>query len=245
MLVIGIDAHKRTHTAVAVDIAGSRGGVQDGASNVIGASRASCAGPRASTRTVASPPRTAWHLTRGLERDLLGAGETLVRVSAQARWRAHAAALAPGASPIPSTPWPSPGPLFREPGAADGQTHLDGPAREVRLLLDRREDLVAQRTRQINRLRWHLHELDPALESTTGSLTALKNLDALGTRLACRHGVVAEIAADLVVEIRQLSERANHLERQYRGQGGPPGSVAAHPRRLRGTGGRQVRRRDR
>jgi transposase len=38
---------------------------------------------------------------------------------------------------------------------------LDGPAREVRLLADHRDDLVAERTRAINRLRWHLHELDP------------------------------------------------------------------------------------
>ncbi len=33
--------------------------------------------------------------------------------------------------------------------------------RELRLLVDHREDLVAERTRIISRLRWHLHELDP------------------------------------------------------------------------------------
>jgi transposase len=41
---------------------------------------------------------------------------------------------------------------------------LDGPTREVELLVDHRRDLVGQRTRVANRLRWHLHELDPALE---------------------------------------------------------------------------------
>ena len=41
---------------------------------------------------------------------------------------------------------------------------LDGPARELRLLVDHREDLVAERTRIQNRLRWHLHELFPELE---------------------------------------------------------------------------------
>ena len=40
---------------------------------------------------------------------------------------------------------------------------LDGPERELRLLVDHREDLVHERTRVISRLRWHLHELDPAL----------------------------------------------------------------------------------
>lgn len=39
---------------------------------------------------------------------------------------------------------------------------LDGPERDVRLLVDHRESLVAKRTRIINRLRWHLHELDQA-----------------------------------------------------------------------------------
>ena len=36
---------------------------------------------------------------------------------------------------------------------------LDGPSREIRLLAGQREDLVNERTRAINRLRWFLHEL--------------------------------------------------------------------------------------
>ena len=44
---------------------------------------------------------------------------------------------------------------LREP---DLPTARLGPAREVRLLVSHREDLVAERTRIINRLRWHLHE---------------------------------------------------------------------------------------
>ena len=39
--------------------------------------------------------------------------------------------------------------------------YLDEPARELRLLVDHREDLIAERTRHINRLRWHLHDIDP------------------------------------------------------------------------------------
>ena len=41
---------------------------------------------------------------------------------------------------------------------------LDGPCREVTLLSDYRRDLVKQRKRVVNRLRWHLHELDPTLQ---------------------------------------------------------------------------------
>ena len=44
---------------------------------------------------------------------------------------------------------------------------LDGVERELRLLVDHREDLVAERTRIISRLRWHLHELDPGWVAPT------------------------------------------------------------------------------
>jgi hypothetical protein len=47
---------------------------------------------------------------------------------------------------------------------------LDGPARRVRLLIDHRKDLVAERTRHINRLRWHLHEIDPTWDPPARSL---------------------------------------------------------------------------
>ena len=43
---------------------------------------------------------------------------------------------------------------------------------EVKLLVDHREHLIAERTRTINRLRWHLHQLDPDLEHATRRLLA-------------------------------------------------------------------------
>jgi transposase len=48
---------------------------------------------------------------------------------------------------------------------------LDEPTRELKLLLDHREDLVAERTRVQNRLRWHVHELDPQLQVPAGPWT--------------------------------------------------------------------------
>src|SRR5205085_254913 len=42
--------------------------------------------------------------------------------------------------------------------------YLDEHAMEIRLLFDHRADLVAERTRIINRLRWHLLEMCPELE---------------------------------------------------------------------------------
>ena len=48
--------------------------------------------------------------------------------------------------------------------------HLDGVERQVRLLVDHREDLVAERTRAQQRLRWHLHELEPGWAIPAGGL---------------------------------------------------------------------------
>src|SRR5258707_877795 len=61
---------------------------------------------------------------------------------------------------------------------------LEGPAREVKLLLDHREDLVAERTRIQNRLRWLLHDRWPELELPKGCLDRLVWLERLQRRLA-------------------------------------------------------------
>jgi len=65
---------------------------------------------------------------------------------------------------------------------------LDGPTREVKLLVDDRRDLVRQRTRVANRLRWQLHELDPALQVPSRGLRRYKVIDELAARLAGMEG---------------------------------------------------------
>jgi len=89
--------------------------------------------------------------------------------------------------------------------------HLDDTARELRLLVDHREDLVAERTRHINRLRWHLHEIDPTWEPDLRALTTFKHLDIAADRLAVLDTVIARIAADLVERIRRLTVDINEL----------------------------------
>ena len=91
---------------------------------------------------------------------------------------------------------------------------LDGVERDVRLLVDHRDDLVAERTRAQNRLRWHLHELSPGDEPVARGLDRYHVLAALETRLAGLTGAVARIAADLVVRIRDLTRTIEGLERE-------------------------------
>jgi len=211
MVTLGIDAHKRTHTVVAVDEVGCE------------------LGQKTTTATTSAdhlemlrwaerfgPDRT-WavedcrHLSRRLEADLLAAGERIVRVPPKLMAHARDAARTYGKSdPIDALAVARASLRYPDLPAAQ----LDGPARELRLLVDHREDLVAERTRCINRLRWHLHELDPAWDPPARSLTRVKNLDATAARLAGHDGAVARIADEIVAHARDLTVRERALERE-------------------------------
>lgn len=98
------------------------------------------------------------HLTRRLERDLIAAGESVVRVPPKLMAHIRDSARSFGKSdPIDALAVARA--ALREPDLPIAR--LDGVERELRLLVDHREDLVGERTRIISRLRWHLHELDP------------------------------------------------------------------------------------
>ena len=74
--------------------------------------------------------------------------------------------------------------------------YLDEGAMDIRLIADHREDLVKERTRMQNRLRWHLLELCPELEAELkrGALSDLRASGAprpaatAATRRACGCG---------------------------------------------------------
>ncbi|MEU1549840.1 hypothetical protein [Nocardia sp. NPDC005745] len=93
---------------------------------------------------------------------------------------------------------------------------LDGPAREVKLLSDYRHTVVVQRTELINRLRWHLYELDPSLELPSRDLRRCCVIDDLAQRLTAFDGLVAQIARGMIAQCRALTEQINNLERQLR-----------------------------
>jgi transposase len=211
MVVLGIDAHKRTHTVVAVDEAGRQLGVK------VTQSTSSAAHLELVVWADRFGPERSWavedcrHLSRRLERDLLGAGEVIVRVPPKLMAHARDAARTYGKSdPIDALAVARA--ALREPGLPAAR--LDGPEREVRLLTDHREDLVAERTRAINRLRWHLHELDPGWDPRPRSLRSRKNLAAVAARLAGMEGMVARIAADLAARVAALSADIGALDKE-------------------------------
>jgi transposase len=120
------------------------------------------------------------HVTGRLERDLLAAGERVMRVPPRLMAGARQAVRAMGNSdPIDALAVARA--ALREPDLPTAGH--DQASWEVRLLVDHREHLVAERTRTINRLRWHLRQLDPDLEHAARRLPG-SSLDQVAAWLA-------------------------------------------------------------
>ncbi|MGY2093520.1 IS110 family RNA-guided transposase [Nocardia gipuzkoensis] len=153
------------------------------------------------------------HVTRRLERDLLAAGFQVVRVPTHLMAAARRGSREKGKSdPIDALAVAHA--ALREPDLPTAR--LDGPAREVKLLSDYRHILVTERTELINRLRWHLHELDPGLEIPSRGLRRYCVIDDLAQRLIGFDGLVAELARAMTARCRELTRQVNDLERQLR-----------------------------
>lgn len=209
MIVIGVDSHKRTHTAVAADETGRKlaaitvATTSDGHLELV-----RWAAHFAERRFALEDCR---HLSRRLSADLLRAGEAVIRVPPKLMAGARRSAREPGKSdPIDALAVARA--ALREPDLPVAV--LDGPERELRLLVDHREDLVVTRTQVINRLRWHLHELEPGTEPGPRSLDRAHVLAALEVRLADQPGTVARLARALVGQVRSLTVEIDALERE-------------------------------
>ena len=137
MPVIGVDAHKQTHTLVAVDDLGRKLGERTVAVTSDGHLKAvQWAAQWPNVRFAVEDCR---HMTRRLEHDLLRAGYAVARVHT----RLMAAARRTGRQPGKSDPIDAEAVALAallEPDLPIAR--LDGPTRQVKLLSDHRHDLV-------------------------------------------------------------------------------------------------------
>jgi transposase len=214
MIVIGADTHKQSHTVGAIDAATGRV-IGD---RTVGAKRRSfedlLVWARAVDRERVWAIEDCRHVSGALERFLLKRGEQVVRVapklvagarrSARERGKSDAidavgigrAALREGLDTLPIA-------------------RLAGPELDVRLLVDHRERLVAQRTQLINDLRWHLHDLWPELEIPARVLTAGRWQDRVGGRLGrAEQTARVRIARDELRRVRELTRSIDALQRE-------------------------------
>jgi len=208
--VIGVDAHRRTHTLVAVNQLGLKL-----AQKTIGTSSASHA---EAVRWARSQLGTAivWgvedcrSLTARLERDLLVAGQTVVRVPPHLMSRSRASSREPGKSdPIDALAVARA--VLREPNLPIARH--DEKSMELRLLVDRREDLIRQRVATINRMLNRIHQLDPAW-SKPRNWDARKPREVLEAWLDTQAGLLAELAREEFQEMSRLTDAAQEMARR-------------------------------
>lgn len=216
MIVIGTDPHKQSHTAAALDART--------ATHVDGLTvRARDEGhERLLAWGRALDVERVWaiedcrHVSGGLERFLVRSGERVVRVAPKLMAGARRSAREFGKSdPLDADAVARA--AIRVGIDALPAARLAGPEREIALLLDHREDLVAERTRIQQRLRWLLHDIDPSLEVPERSLGQARTLVRLARRLrGMEQTTQVRISRELVRRSSGLSRSANELERELR-----------------------------
>jgi transposase len=147
-----------------------------------------------------------------LERFLIARGERVVRVPpklmAGARRSARTSGKSDGVDALAVAHA-----ALREPELP--QAHLAGIERDIKQLLDHREDQVWERTRIQQRLRWHVHDIDPAFEIPERALDRFCWLDRIAQHLTEQPASTAvRIALELVDDCRRITGRVNDLERE-------------------------------
>ncbi len=211
MMVVGVDPHKQSHTAVVVDQLGRRQ-----ACKTARARREGHLQLLAWARGVAADGRV-WavedvrHVAGNLVRDLLAAGERVVFVPPRMMAGERRGGRERGKSdPIDALA------IARLALREDRDLHavcLDEQTRPLRLLTDYRDQLVRDRTKMISTLRWHLHDLDPGLAPGPRALSRAAARRRLAAALAALPpGPVHRIATAQLARISDLSAEINALE---------------------------------
>jgi transposase len=216
MIVIGADTHKSTHTLAAVDAATGR----VVAAMTVAADRDGML--RAWRWAHALDGERVWavedcrHVSGRLERYLIGQGERVVRVAPKLMGQSRRGERRPGKSDEIDAVAVARAAL-KEGVDSLSAANLDGRALEIRLLGDHRADLVAERTRHHNRLRWHLVELDAELEASVPAreLDRACWLDRIARRLAAMEQTArVRVVRDELRRLRELTRAERALERE-------------------------------
>jgi transposase len=189
MLVIGADTHKRSHTLAAVEAASGRMLAELTVPARRRCFEALLARARGHGNERVWAIEDCRHVSGALERFLLAHGEAVVRVAPKLSVRERSAARERGKSDAIDAVAIARAAL-REGLDTLPVAQLAGPELDVRLLVDHRERLIAQRTALSNDPRWHLYDLWPETAIALRALTATS----WQTRIAARLGRAPQTA---------------------------------------------------
>ncbi len=212
MIVIGADTHKVTHTVGAVNEATGR----VVADLTVRAKRRSFDDLLMWGRGLGCG--RVWaiedcrHVSGALERFLLARGERVVRVPPRLMAGARKSGRERGKSDAIDAVAIARA-AIREGLETLPVAQLAGPELDVRLLVDHRERLVAQRTALINDLRWGLHDLWPEYEIPLRALIHRGWQDRVDGRLKrAEQCTRVRIARDELRRIRELTRAIGTIE---------------------------------
>jgi transposase len=213
MIVLGCDPHKRSITCGAVAAAtGVARGTKTAAAHADGFDVLVrwARGLGGSGRVWAI--EDCRHVSGRLERFLVARGERVVRVAPKLMAGAREGARTRGKSdPIDALAVARA--AVREGVSTLPTAWLDERALELRLLVDHRDDLVAARTRDQARLRWHLHDLDPTFTVPPRALDRPIWWRRVRARLEREpSGARVRIAFELLEQIRGQTTSIHGLE---------------------------------
>ena len=216
MIVIGVDAHKRSHALAAV----AEGTGRHCASRRIEADEDGFLAALRWAQELGS--ERVWaiedcrHVAQAFERALVAAGERVVRVAPHLMGASRRGQREQGKSDeIDSLAIARA--VIRDGLERFPTAHLDESAMEIRLVSDHRQQLVAERTRMLNRLRWRMVLLCPELERAIPrrTLHRLRPLERVDRRLrAMPETTAVRIARQEVAHIRRLTRQIDELERE-------------------------------
>src|SRR5881227_1105156 len=217
MIVIGVDVHKQSVTAVAVDEAGrllAEQTIQVGSDELL-------------AWAAELDPERLWaledcrRLTRWLERQLLAAGEQLVRVPPKlmAPERRHGRTRGKS-DPIDALAVARA--AIREPSLSRPRSDEE-PYRELKLLVDHRDAIVDERRRVHQRLRWHLYHLDPTFAVPLRMLARKSHLERVSRWLARQEQELqVRLARELTASCRSLDRTISALDQELEQLPGGP-----------------------
>ena len=218
MIVIGADTHKGSHALAAVD---------EGTGRLRGGReiKADDAGHLAAVRWARGLDEDrVWAIedcracSRRLEQALLAAGERVVRVPPHRMGASRKGEREPGKSD--ETDALAVARAVVKDGVEQFPTaYLDERAMEIRLISDHRQDLVAERTGTVNRLRWHLLQLRPELERSVGrgAFNQSRVLDRVNRALRkLPASARVRVAREQIAQLRSLNRQIDQLETELR-----------------------------
>ena len=214
MIVLGADTHKVSHCVGAVGAA--TGQLID--DKTVAAKRQGFAELLVWARGLAG--ERVWaiedcrHVSGALERFLLARGEHVVRVAPKLMAGARRSARERGKSDLIDAVQVARA-AIREGLDALPVAQLAGPELDVRLLVDHRERLVAQRTALINDLRWQCHDLWPEFAIPPRALIGARWQERIAGRLARTEQTIrVQIARDELRRVRELTRSIDALEHE-------------------------------